>query len=74
LGRYRPEIQMDVCLPMPVRILWGKRDPFLSHEMAHASAKFCEQAEVTLFDDATHWVQHEEVEAVNRALLGFLGD
>jgi pimeloyl-ACP methyl ester carboxylesterase len=71
LGRYRPGFQIDACLPMPVRILWGKKDAFLSHEMAHSSAGFCEQAEVTLFEDATHWVQHEEPEAVNAALLGF---
>jgi pimeloyl-ACP methyl ester carboxylesterase len=61
---------MDVCLSMPVRIR-GRQDAFLCHEMAHTSAGFCDQAEVTLFDDATHWLQHEEAEAVNRALLGF---
>jgi pimeloyl-ACP methyl ester carboxylesterase len=72
LRRFRSTTTMNVYLPMPVRILWGKKDAFLSHEMAHASAWFCNQAEVTLFENATHWVQHEEADAVNQALLAFL--
>lgn len=50
----------DLRLHMPVRILWGKRDAFLSYEMAAASAAYCDQVEVTLFEHATHWVQHEK--------------
>jgi pimeloyl-ACP methyl ester carboxylesterase len=71
--RNRQRIPRHLRLQMPVRILWGKRDRFLSYEMAEASADFCDRAEVTLFDDATHWVQHEEPEAMNKALLDFLG-
>jgi epoxide hydrolase 4 len=39
--------------------------------MAEASAGFCDQAKVTVFEDATHWVQHEQAEAVTKALLDF---
>jgi len=74
LARYRPAAPMDPCLRMPVRILWGVHDAFLNHKMAHASAGFCDQAEVTLFEDATHWVQHEEAQAVNSALLAFFSE
>ncbi len=71
LVRYRPPVPQDIRLHMPVRILWGKQDAFLSHEMAQASAQLCDQVEVTLFEEATHWVQHEEAEAVTDALLEF---
>lgn len=71
LARYRPDMPADLRLHMPVRILWGKQDAFLSHEMAQASAAYCDQVEVTLFEQATHWVQHEEGEAVGRALVEF---
>lgn len=71
LVRYRPKMPEDIRLHMPVRILWGKRDAFLRHEMAAESAKFCNSADVTLFENATHWVQHEEPEAVNEALVKF---
>jgi pimeloyl-ACP methyl ester carboxylesterase len=32
----------------------------------------CDRGRVQWFDEATHWVQHEEPEAVNAALVGFL--
>ncbi|MBN2147924.1 MAG: alpha/beta hydrolase [Anaerolineales bacterium] len=73
LARYRPSMPEDNRLHMPVRILWGKRDAFLSHEMAGLSAQLCDQAELTLFEHATHWVQHEEAEAVAKALIDFFG-
>ena len=71
LLRYRPSMPEDNRLHMPVRILWGKRDAFLSHEMAGLSAQLCDQAELTLFEHATHWVQHEEAQAVSQALIQF---
>ncbi len=71
LARFRPPAISDIHLHMPVRILWGKRDAFLSFEMAEASAKLCDRAEVTLFEKATHWVQHEEAAAVSQALIDF---
>jgi pimeloyl-ACP methyl ester carboxylesterase len=71
LVRYRAAMPGDLRLRMPVRILWGKRDAFLRYEMAQASAALCDQVELTLFENATHWVQHEEAEAVSQALLDF---
>jgi len=71
LVRYRPAMPGDLRLHMPVRILWGARDAFLSTEMAQASADLCDRVELTLFENATHWVQHEEAEAVSKALLFF---
>lgn len=71
LFRYPPARFKDIRLHMPVRILWGKQDAFLSHELAAASAELCDQVEVTLFEKASHWVQHEEPEAVSEALVKF---
>ena len=71
LVRYPPAAPAAARLQMPVRILWGQRDAFLSHLMAADSAALCEQAELTLFEEASHWLQHEEPEAVAQALLAF---
>ena len=30
------------------------------------------KAQLVLFEEATHWVQHDEAEAVNQLLLEFL--
>ena len=69
--RYSPAAPEDIRVHMPVRILWGKQDAFLSHQMAAESARLCDQAEVTLYEQATHWLQHEEPQAVTAELLAF---
>jgi pimeloyl-ACP methyl ester carboxylesterase len=73
LARYPKILTSDLRLHMPVRILWGKLDPSLTHEMAARSMQFCDQADLTMFERATHWVQHEEATAVNRELIEFFG-
>jgi pimeloyl-ACP methyl ester carboxylesterase len=71
LARYRPSASKEIRLPMPVLLQWGKRDAFLSHEMAEASLKLCDQGRLIYYENASHWVQHEEAEAVSKALVGF---
>ncbi len=66
--RHRPALP-DPQIHVPTRILWGRRDMFLLPEMAEQSLKYCDSAELTYFPDATHWLQHEEPEAVNTALI-----
>ena len=51
-----------------MRVIWGDRDAFLETGLAEASAALCDQAEVFHLPHATHWVQHEEPDAVNRLL------
>lgn len=71
-GRYQPQLR-DSQVHVPTRILWGQLDRFLLPEMAQQSVKYCDSAELTYFPDATHWLQHEEPEAVNAALIDFFG-
>ena len=68
LFRHRPALP-DPQVHVPTRILWGRRDMFLLPEMAQESLKYCDSVELTWFPDATHWLQHEEPEAVNAALI-----
>jgi pimeloyl-ACP methyl ester carboxylesterase len=56
---------------VPTRILWGARDRFLMSAMAAESLKYCDHGELFEFPEATHWVQHEEPERVNRLLIEF---
>ncbi len=56
---------------VPTLILWGVRDVALSHEMVDPSIKLCDQGESVLFEKATHWVQHDEVDEVNKRLIDF---
>jgi len=57
---------------VPVRVIWGDKDAFLEAGLAEASAALCDECEVFHLPGATHWVQHEEAETVNRLLIAFL--
>ncbi len=59
-------------VPVPVRIIWGRQDPVLEWPLAPLSLDLCDQGEVHWIHGATHWLQHEEAEEVNGALLEFL--
>ena len=71
LARFRPAMPTETRLKMPVLILWGKNDVALSAEMAAASLKFCQNGQLVYFENATHWVQHDEAEAVSTRLVAF---
>ena len=67
--RTRLPMPENAKVHVPTRILWGERDMFLLPEMAQESVFYCDSAELTYFPDATHWLQHEEPEAVSAALI-----
>lgn len=57
---------------VPVKIIWGTGDRFLSKTLAKASFKLSEDGEIAWIEDATHWVNHEQPDMVNRHILRFL--
>ena len=57
---------------VPTLMLWGKRDVALSHEMVEPSIALCDDGKVVLIEKSTHWVQHDEADAVNQNLIEFL--
>jgi len=62
---------LDKTVRVPTRILWGERDAFLLAEMAHESLRYCTNAELFTFANATHWLQHEEPARVSELLIDF---
>lgn len=62
-----------VPIEPPTLVLWGKQDVALCAEMAAASVARCTNGRLVTFHDATHWVQHDMPEQVNRELIAFLG-
>lgn len=57
---------------MPTLILWGEQDIALSKAMVQPSLDLCDQGRLVMFPNATHWVQHDEAEAVSANLVAFL--
>jgi pimeloyl-ACP methyl ester carboxylesterase len=58
---------------VPALVLWGTRDKALRPELASRSAAMCDDGSIELFEDATHWLQHEKPSQVTTRLLSFLG-
>ncbi len=70
LFRHPPRVP-KARLNVPTLILWGAHDRFLLRSLAAESAAECENARLVYFDDATHWIQHEEPERVSKLLCEF---
>jgi pimeloyl-ACP methyl ester carboxylesterase len=70
--RARPPEPADLRIRVPTLVLWGARDKFIGRELAVASVAQCEDGRLEYIEEATHWVQHEEPERVNRRLIEFL--
>lgn len=58
-------------LQAPVLIIWGKQDAALEAVMAAQSLAYCQNGRLEYVAEATHWVQHDKAEKVNRWLLNF---
>jgi epoxide hydrolase 4 len=58
---------------VPALVVWGAEDQYVLPYLAERSAELCDDARLEILPGATHWLHHEEPEAVNRLLLEFLG-
>lgn len=59
-------------IKVPTLMMWGEKDIALSKELAQPSIDLCENGRLIFFPDATHWLQHDEPEAVNQNIEAFL--
>src|SRR5690606_21891791 len=77
LNWYRAIVQQgpastpDPCVHVPTKILWGVHDVALTREMAAASLDYCDDGQLVWFENATHWVQHDEPKRVSQHLIAF---
>ena len=71
-ARYQIHSSEDTCVKVPTLMLWGMKDFALSHRMARPSIDYCQEGRLLFFPEATHWVQRDEAEEVNRHLLEFV--
>jgi pimeloyl-ACP methyl ester carboxylesterase len=72
LVRHPPRDSSEKHIHVPALLIWGERDKFLGKEMAQPSIDLCDDGRLVVFDEATHWVQHEESLRVNDLLINFL--
>lgn len=67
--RSPPERAASPRVTVPTLLIWGAGDQFLGREMAQPSIDLCDQGRLVFLEEATHWVQHEEPDRVNRLLV-----
>jgi pimeloyl-ACP methyl ester carboxylesterase len=72
--RHPPASPPDTRVHIPTLLIWGAQDTALERGVARKSIEQCDAGKLEMIDEATHWVQHEEPERVNRLLLDFLRD
>jgi epoxide hydrolase 4 len=56
---------------VPALLIWGKNDQFAGEAMARESLQCCDDGYLEMFENATHWIQHEESTQVNTLLSQF---
>lgn len=56
----------------PTLVIWGCRDPFLNERLTRRLATWAPNLRIERLPEASHWVQNDAPEPVNRVLLEFL--
>ncbi len=67
-----PPTMAEARIAVPTLLLWGVHDVALERGLAQRSIDLCDDGRLIFFEDATHWVHHEEPERVHAAIVGFL--
>lgn len=62
----------DGRVSVPVELIWGAQDRFAGVDLARQSVALCDQGELDLIEDATHWVHQEQPEQITRLIQRFL--
>jgi len=72
--RHPPELPENLRVKVRTLMMWGMKDFALSHHMARPSMDYCDEGNLILFPESTHWVHLDAAEEVNHYLLDFLLD
>jgi epoxide hydrolase 4 len=71
--RYRRETaRMFRPVAIPTLLIWGARDAYLNPHVTDGLLAWAPHLRVIEIPDASHWVQNDAQDAVNRAIIDFL--
>lgn len=68
---FRQKTPEPGSIQTPTLVLWGEKDVALGKELAPPSVALCAEGELVFYPEASHWLQHDEAEAVNQQLGRF---
>jgi pimeloyl-ACP methyl ester carboxylesterase len=69
----RRRLETPARIVPPTLVLWGEDDSFLGRHVAEQALARCDDGQLVVIEDATHWLHLEESEQVNAEILRFLG-
>lgn len=70
--RTTPKKVDNPYLKIPVLILWGEKDLYLTTDAAKANLTYCKNGQLIVFENASHWLLLENEEEVVEAMRQFL--
>jgi len=71
IRQVRPQRLPGPRITVPTLLIWGARDVAMSRELAPLSIELCDDGRLVVIEEASHWLQHEEPDRVNRLVQGF---
>lgn len=71
IAQIRLEKPASPRIKPPTLILWGVHDVALTQDMAEPSRALCDDGQLTFFEDATHWVLHDEPVRTSAQIVHF---
>ncbi len=67
----REEVPPMPRIELPTRVMWGRHDPILKAEWVDRLPEFFQDPEITIAEDAGHFVQYETPDAAAAAIVAF---
>jgi epoxide hydrolase 4 len=71
-GSLKSWLSLDPVAKMPVLVVWGEQDFALGKELNQDLARYVPDLTLHFIPDASHWVQQDRPDLVNRYILDFL--
>ena len=71
---YPPKLLSTPRVVVPTLLIWGGLDVFLGRELVQKSIELCQQGQLVMIEDATHWVHHEQADRVGDVIKEFFAE
>ena len=72
--QFPPKMPADMQVKVRTLMMWGMKDFALSHRLARPSMDYCDDRNLILFPESTHWAHLDAADEVNHYLIDFLFD
>lgn len=72
--QFPPKMPEDMRVKVRTLMMWGMKDSAATHRLARPSMDYCDDRNLILFPESTHWVHLDAADEVNHYLIDFLLD